>query len=234
MQTTIVDVLSRTKSYRPYSGPKACGGYHADFAVRLESGGESAWFLVCLGCGEVLIYSKDGELICELDREAERRIEEAWKDHHEMPFVSFGSRLPITEAATREWGFSSYGAGNARPVEGREAGMPWKAYARKQTLFAKPAKGESVHFSATFSLTEETHATAEHAERRLNQLHEEVEHATRHARKPLRQSFAFRKRKQVYWITGDEDASLEEMQRLLDLLGRYCEETSPHDVRHYE
>ena len=64
-----------------------CGGYHADFAVRRESGGESKWFLVCLGCGEVLIYSKDKELVCDLEREAAQRLAEAWKDCQGIPFI---------------------------------------------------------------------------------------------------------------------------------------------------
>lgn len=38
---TFGEVLADRRTFTPYGGPKMCGGYHADFAVRLESGGES-------------------------------------------------------------------------------------------------------------------------------------------------------------------------------------------------
>ena len=108
VKSAFVEVLSAGDSFRAYQGPKLCGGYHADFAVKLESGGVATWFLVCLGCGEVLIYSKDKELICELEPVAETRLREAWSDHLGEPFKLVQTRLPVSRDELEELGYTEY------------------------------------------------------------------------------------------------------------------------------
>ena len=78
-------ILSQSDSFHPYLGPKLCGGYHADFAVLLGGDGKERWMLVCLGCGEVLIRSDDGELICDLEPLAAILLWEIWSEHPGEP-----------------------------------------------------------------------------------------------------------------------------------------------------
>ncbi len=73
------DLFTEEKTFVPYRGPKKCGGYHADFAVLLDDAGEHYWFLVCLGCHEVLCFTDQAELICELDSAAYKKLSTAWK-----------------------------------------------------------------------------------------------------------------------------------------------------------
>lgn len=241
VQTTIVGILSKKESYRAYRGAKACGGFHADFAARLESGGKSTWFLVCLGCGEVLVYSDEGALICELERDAERRLDEAWKDHRGIPFVSFESRLPIENSKVSAWGFYFNDAWDSNPVEWRNRGVPVKAFARKQSLALKRAPDDLSGPSIRLGIEEETYETPELAELRIRRYFEAVDRAPRRDSRNSESDPAvvhppkagFSHGKHVYWIKGEKNASQEMVQRALDLLRRHCEETGSHEVRAY-
>jgi hypothetical protein len=241
VRTRIVDVLSKKESYRAYRGAKACGGYHADFAVKLESAGRSSWLLVCLGCGEVLLYSEGGELICELEREAERQLEEAWKDHQGIPFVSFSSRLPIKRDTVLNWGFYFSDAWDSSSVEWGHEGVSFQALARIQKLTVRRPPGNPSAPRMSFELREEAHETSELAEQRLKQLYEAAgrvrrrkQDATQASPAPLRPP---RERfvcgKHLYWITGDKGTSRKDVRRVRDLVRRYCEEIDPHEVRIY-
>lgn len=76
----IQETLLDPGSFRPYSGPKLCGGYHADFAACLRaSDGTEYWFLVCFGCHEVLCFSGSHELHCEMESDAMVSLEQAWE-----------------------------------------------------------------------------------------------------------------------------------------------------------
>lgn len=74
----VLGVLTNPDAYRPYGGPKLCGGYHADFAAGFESAETRTWFLVCLGCSEVIIFTDHDELICELEPAAHRALVAAY------------------------------------------------------------------------------------------------------------------------------------------------------------
>ncbi|MEO6183695.1 MAG: hypothetical protein ABIP71_11485 [Verrucomicrobiota bacterium] len=75
-ESILHSVMTSQKSFRPYGGPKMCGGYHADFAAQFED----SWFLVCLGCHEILCYSKKAQLICEFDKTAYQSLSTAWSE----------------------------------------------------------------------------------------------------------------------------------------------------------
>ncbi len=75
----IHDLFTAEDTFTPYGGPKMCGGYHADFAVRLEDSGRDSWFLVCLGCHEILCFTEGVELICELKPDAYKKLLDAWR-----------------------------------------------------------------------------------------------------------------------------------------------------------
>ncbi|MEO7676825.1 MAG: hypothetical protein ABIV39_08705 [Verrucomicrobiota bacterium] len=53
-ESVLYSLMTDQKSFTPYLGPKLCGGYHADFAVQFDD----FWYLVCLGCHEVLLFQK--------------------------------------------------------------------------------------------------------------------------------------------------------------------------------
>jgi hypothetical protein len=78
-------------AFTPYGGPKLCGGYHADFAVRCYDAGQQYWFLVCLGCHEVLCFTKGEELIIELESNAHKGLVAAWKKNKEAQQAVHGN-----------------------------------------------------------------------------------------------------------------------------------------------
>lgn len=72
-------ILPNAAAFTPYTGPKLCNGYHADFAAQFQKSGRTHWVLVCFGCGEVLMYSDRDALICELRPSAYKALYKAWK-----------------------------------------------------------------------------------------------------------------------------------------------------------
>jgi hypothetical protein len=59
---TLRRILANPSSFRPYTGPKTCGGFHPDYAVSWTTGGASSHLLICFGCGEAL-FSHQGTLL---------------------------------------------------------------------------------------------------------------------------------------------------------------------------
>lgn len=55
--------------YRPFTGPKLCGGFHPDYCFEWQS--TKGWFhaLLCLGCHEMILIGPDAELYCNLSDE---------------------------------------------------------------------------------------------------------------------------------------------------------------------
>lgn len=225
VQAVLLDVLNRKESFEPYPGPKMCGGYHADFAVRLESHGKSTWFLVCLGCHEVIVHADGKELICDLERHAARRLEEAWMDFQGHPFSMLDTRLPLRQEALDEWDFIGKEAWND----------PWTTTAegtrlRLQDLAVKPAAGESQEEMGYWRLTEETHPSAESAGRQMQRI--DKARAKKKGQGRWQEGFAHGDK--FYWIWVYDERALDEGLRLLNGLRRYCEETPTHEVRFYK
>jgi hypothetical protein len=193
----------------------------------LESRGESTWFLVCLGCGEVLIYSKDKELICDLEREAAKRLSEAWMDCQGVPFVKLETRLPIQSSALEDWGMIGEEAWN----DWRRDLHPDGVCVRMQTLQVKAAEGESQDEPVgQWRLIEETHDSEESALGRVRDL--EASQESRKKGGSWEEGFAFADK--VYWIQLYDERALKEGLGILDQLRRYCEYTHPHKVRYYK
>ena len=76
----IFRIFTTVGDFQPYGGKKLCGGYHADFAVKFEKDSREYWFLVCMGCSEVVAYSKGKKLFFELSDEAYYPLRELWKN----------------------------------------------------------------------------------------------------------------------------------------------------------
>jgi hypothetical protein len=225
VQAVLLDVLNRKESFEPYPGPKMCGGYHADFAARLESGGKSIWFLVCLGCHEVIIQADGKEMICDLESRAARRLEEAWMDFQGLPFSILETRLPLRQEALGAWGFIGKEAWNdpwATTTEGTRL--------RLQDLAVKAAAGESQEEMGYWRLTEESHPSEKSAGRQMQRM--EKARAKKKGQGRWQEGFAHGDK--VYWIWVYDERALDEGLRFLDRLRRYCEETSTHEVRFYK
>lgn len=232
MKSAFVEVLSARESFRAYQGPKLCGGYHADFAVKLESGGVATWFLVCLGCGEVLIYSEDKELICELVREAELRLEDIWRDHQNIPFALVGTRLPINQQVLGELELAGHDALSSKRLLYAPAASLGKAYGRSQQLFWKMHGPDSVAINVSARLWEETYESPRQAEMRVKELFGQIRPARGRKGTAVGEGFRFESR--VYWLDGGRSVEQDDVERILEQIRRYCEETRPHDVRFYD
>ena len=53
-------------AFRPYQGPKACGGFHPDFSLHWSDGKETVELHVCFGCHEMRGYFGETYVYCEL------------------------------------------------------------------------------------------------------------------------------------------------------------------------
>lgn len=74
--TRLVSVLRDPSSYLIWQGEKMCGGFHADWYLRWESGGSVREIVICEGCGEALLFRGGGSVRCDLTPEATERIAE--------------------------------------------------------------------------------------------------------------------------------------------------------------
>lgn len=54
------------KSFKPYWGPKGCGGFHPDYCVEWQVGQESCRALICFGCGETMLFGPNIEIYCDI------------------------------------------------------------------------------------------------------------------------------------------------------------------------
>ena len=72
-------IFTSEANFEAYSGWKLCGGYHADFAVKFRDDSGEYWFLVCMGCSEVIGYTKNRKLFFELDDDSYYAFRELWK-----------------------------------------------------------------------------------------------------------------------------------------------------------
>ena len=63
------------QTYGAYSGPKRCGGFHPDYALRWGHGRAAVYTLVCFGCHETQTLDGKRCLIADLPEPAFRRLE---------------------------------------------------------------------------------------------------------------------------------------------------------------
>jgi hypothetical protein len=230
---TFADVLSDRRSFTPYAGPKMCGGYHADFAVRLESRGESTWFLVCLGCGEVLIYSKDRELICDLEPVAETRLREAWSEQLGEPFKLVRTHLPVPRDELEKWGYTEYRRSHSdRPPGKKPRVLPGNV--RGQTIFSGGTEPDAQSPLVVFVLREESFATEEEAADRLAELNEPAGNAATNRDGTVHVCRNFAIGTCVYAISTKPMGQAAPIQSMLDLFRRHIETTPPREVKQFE
>lgn len=61
-QAELKKILGDPRTYKKYTGPKTCGGFHPDYAVFWNEGEVPKHILICFGCGEAL-FSDGGKLM---------------------------------------------------------------------------------------------------------------------------------------------------------------------------
>ena len=226
-------VLSKPDSFHPYLGPKMCGGYHADFAVMLGGDGKERWMLVCLGCGEVLIRSDDGEVICDLEPLAEILLREIWSEHLGEPYKVVASRLPVPTEVLDSWGFKEYRRGHSEHPPGlRPAIAPENV--REQKIHSIETETDSDSSRYIYLLREETFATEEDAKSRLAELSD----PNTIAKKVLKgmtlveQRFVIGAR--LYAISAPPERGGEEIAGMRDRLFGHLKAAEPRDVKQFE
>ncbi|MCW1886516.1 hypothetical protein OKA04_17390 [Luteolibacter flavescens] len=214
-------VLSRQDSFTPYGGPKMCGGYHADFAVKLGGDGQVRWMLVCLGCGEVLIKSDDGEVICDLSPLAEVLLSEIWSEHRGDPHKVVGTRLPVEDSALTSWGFKEYTRSSAQLLPGKKPRIPPENI-RTQTILSTETVGDPRGPRFVYMLREEAFSDDDAAANRVVELNAPAgpKDNARDGTPPVRRGFAIGS--QVYVISAQMKyggAEISDMEvRLRDYL----------------
>ncbi|HEX4985080.1 MAG TPA: hypothetical protein VFV71_03300 [Burkholderiales bacterium] len=67
-------------TYRQYSGPNLCGGFHPDFALEWRPQGEASWYaLICFGCQEIKLYGPAARYHGDLAEDAFGRLKNLLK-----------------------------------------------------------------------------------------------------------------------------------------------------------
>ena len=64
-----------SRSYRPYGGPKRCGGFHPDFALRWGDGRTAVYTLICFGCHETQTVDRKTCVLADLPDDAFGRFQ---------------------------------------------------------------------------------------------------------------------------------------------------------------
>lgn len=72
----LAELLADPASYEAWAGEKMCGGFHGDWYLRWGEGAESHEVIVCMGCGEAILYHAGKSLRCDLKSAAYKRIGE--------------------------------------------------------------------------------------------------------------------------------------------------------------
>lgn len=62
----VINHLWSGKAFKPWYGEKLCGGFHADYCLRWESDEGRFDIMICLGCGEALLFHDGEALRCDL------------------------------------------------------------------------------------------------------------------------------------------------------------------------
>ncbi len=72
----LTDLYSDPKSFRPFLGYKACGGFHPDYCIEWHVGKSIYRALICFGCHEMKSFGPEAELYCDIDDKAYKQLQE--------------------------------------------------------------------------------------------------------------------------------------------------------------
>lgn len=225
-----LEILSRPGSYESYTGPKMCGGYHADFALTFDDAGVRKELLVCFGCQEVLMYAQGRDLICELEISAARRLVAAWgyrEGYDPAKAAQMATRLSVDQGKLSDWGLSSKFLNPAKSRkwhfqvwEKRRFGSPRIV----QQVVASKEKISGTSKNHFFILVEESYASPGEAAKRAEGFRVLREDYTKENNPEYFFRDGFAKGSKFYFVATYKEESEPEIARVLARLRDYCEE----------
>jgi hypothetical protein len=72
----LTKLFTDPNSFKPYRGPKKCGGFHPDYCIEWRVGKEVYQGLLCFGCHEAKVFGPKKELYCDIGKEAYDKFKE--------------------------------------------------------------------------------------------------------------------------------------------------------------
>jgi hypothetical protein len=74
----LTSLFSTKDSYQPLSPAKGkkCGGFTAEYCVEWTNGDKTTQVLICLECGEAMLFGPQSELYCNLSPEITQRLKQ--------------------------------------------------------------------------------------------------------------------------------------------------------------
>lgn len=80
------DLVTSSRTFQPYRGGKACGGFHPDYGLAYQVGNGELTVLLCFGCGDMHSRYNDLVIDCEMSDGGKRRLKDVlWKYHVNRP-----------------------------------------------------------------------------------------------------------------------------------------------------
>jgi hypothetical protein len=81
------NLLGDEQSFRPFTGYKACGGFHPDWCVGWATSAGEYLCLICFGCHEVKVYGPESELYCDIQDDVYKQLKATLKKYRKnRPF----------------------------------------------------------------------------------------------------------------------------------------------------
>jgi hypothetical protein len=75
-------IFSDKTTYEIFHGEKLCGGFHPDYGMTWEQGGQTYTVLICFGCREFKLFGPDHDLRTNANPEVFARVEAILKRYH--------------------------------------------------------------------------------------------------------------------------------------------------------
>lgn len=79
----LISILLNPENFKPYIGPKLCGGFHPDYGIKIITQDDYYHFQVCFGCHEVKIINHNKELMIDMVSETDDKLKSFLIQYHE-------------------------------------------------------------------------------------------------------------------------------------------------------
>jgi hypothetical protein len=73
-QEALRAIVAASGSYAAFAGGKLCGGFHPDYLLTWNASGTTCHLLLCLGCGEMLLYDGKDAILVSIRFEAYQKL----------------------------------------------------------------------------------------------------------------------------------------------------------------
>jgi hypothetical protein len=83
----LTSLFSARESYLPFDkvSRKKCGGFTAEYCAEWTTGETKTQLLICLECGEVMLFGPQSELHCNLSPDAAQRLKQLLSPYQKNP-----------------------------------------------------------------------------------------------------------------------------------------------------